>query len=143
MASNDKAALGLTCPRCLASLPVPSLSAGRQCRCPHCQLVFDLPQATGTAAGSEESLPSPDTRPPAAGLATYIPLICPLCHTRMYATIEQVGQKLTCPDCGRASVVPPPAVAKATAAPATADVYRLANEPEPTAGICGSRSRAT
>ena len=53
----------------------------------------------------------------------------------MYGTVEQVGQKLTCPDCGTASVVPPPrAVAKATAAPAAVDVYPLASEAGPTAG---------
>ncbi len=136
MASNDDVSLGLTCPRCLASLQSSALLAGRQCRCPHCQLIFDLPPPSGTAGGSEESRSRPDERPPAAGLATYIPVICPLCHTRMYGTIEQVGQKLTCPDCGRQSVVPPPpAKAKVTAAPATVDVYRLANEPEPTAVV--------
>jgi DNA-directed RNA polymerase subunit RPC12/RpoP len=54
----------------------------------------------------------------------------------MYGALEQVGQTLTCPDCGRKSVVPPPAVkAKATAVPATVDVYRLASEVEPTAGV--------
>ncbi|HEV2971591.1 MAG TPA: hypothetical protein VGY55_16565 [Pirellulales bacterium] len=37
----------------------------------------------------------------------YFPVICPLCHTRMTATEDQVGQMLTCPDCRRKVVVPP------------------------------------
>jgi DNA-directed RNA polymerase subunit RPC12/RpoP len=136
MASSDDASLELACPRCLASVQIPSLLAGKQCRCPHCQLVFDVPKLARTAAGGEESPVDADARPPVAGLATYIPVVCPLCHTRMYGTIEQVGQTLKCPDCGRTSVVPPPRpAAKAIAVPATVDVYPLASEVEPTAGV--------
>jgi DNA-directed RNA polymerase subunit RPC12/RpoP len=98
-------------------------------------MVLDVPQPTGTAAGSEEPPLGQDARPPPAGQATYISVICPICRTRMYGTIEQVGQTLTCPDCGTAAVVPPPpAVAKATAVPAPVDVYPLAGEREPAAG---------
>jgi predicted RNA-binding Zn-ribbon protein involved in translation (DUF1610 family) len=38
----------------------------------------------------------------------YIPVVCGLCGTRMYGTEDQVGQSITCPDCGRQCVVPPP-----------------------------------
>jgi DNA-directed RNA polymerase subunit RPC12/RpoP len=53
-------------------------------------------------------LPGVD-QPAADSLAykRYFPVICPLCHTRMTATEDQVGQTLTCPDCRRKVVVPP------------------------------------
>ncbi len=38
----------------------------------------------------------------------YIPVICPICKTRMLATPEQVGQELVCPDCQTCCRVPPP-----------------------------------
>lgn len=37
----------------------------------------------------------------------YIPVVCPICHTRMLATVDQVGQRLICPDCETPSIVPP------------------------------------
>jgi len=37
-----------------------------------------------------------------------IPLVCKLCQTRMYADVDQVGQLVTCPDCGTPVVVPRP-----------------------------------
>ena len=39
----------------------------------------------------------------------YIPVICPVCKTRMLATPEQAGQELVCPDCQTRCRVPPPA----------------------------------
>ncbi len=44
----------------------------------------------------------------------YFAVVCPLCHTRLEATREQVGQSITCPDCRRPFEIkaPPPAVAK-------------------------------
>jgi uncharacterized protein YbaR (Trm112 family) len=41
-----------------------------------------------------------------------------LCHTRLHATEDQVGQVMVCPDCGTANVVPP---AQAIDAPAPLD----------------------
>ena len=38
----------------------------------------------------------------------YIPVVCPVCKTRMLATPEEVGQELVCPDCQtRCQVLPP------------------------------------
>jgi DNA-directed RNA polymerase subunit RPC12/RpoP len=38
---------------------------------------------------------------------TYIPVSCPVCSTKMYATPEEVGTELTCSDCETKVVVPP------------------------------------
>ena len=35
------------------------------------------------------------------------PVYCKLCHTLMYASEEQVGKEMTCPDCYTQTVVPP------------------------------------
>lgn len=38
-----------------------------------------------------------------------IPVVCSLCQTRMYATVDQAGQEKECPDCGRMNpIVMPP-----------------------------------
>lgn len=39
---------------------------------------------------------------------THIPVICSLCHTRLHATLDQVGQEIVCPDCLTSNTVPPP-----------------------------------
>jgi len=36
-----------------------------------------------------------------------VPVVCSLCHTRMYATIDQVGQEKECPDCGKMNLIKP------------------------------------
>jgi hypothetical protein len=43
----------------------------------------------------------------AAHLPKYIAIPCPKCDTLFYATEQQVGQTMACPDCGRKQVVPP------------------------------------
>jgi DNA-directed RNA polymerase subunit RPC12/RpoP len=42
-----------------------------------------------------------------AASKTYLPVKCSLCRTVMYATPEEVGSELTCPDCETSTVVPP------------------------------------
>jgi len=39
----------------------------------------------------------------------YIPVVCRVCHTRLLATEDQLGQTMTCPDCSTANVVNLPA----------------------------------
>ncbi|MEN6452014.1 MAG: hypothetical protein ABFC96_16110 [Thermoguttaceae bacterium] len=48
------------------------------------------------------------TRPDGVSTAepTLIPVQCPVCNTRMLATLEQAGGKIVCPDCGRAASLP-------------------------------------
>jgi uncharacterized protein YbaR (Trm112 family) len=44
----------------------------------------------------------------------YFAIVCPVCHTRLEATRDQVGQSITCPDCRRPFEIkaPPPPAAK-------------------------------
>ncbi len=72
---------------------------------------------------SQQTGSSPAVQP------AYIPVICPVCRTRVYTTIELVGQKLVCPDCGTPTVVPPPEPpAKPVAAPVAGEGYPLCEE---------------
>jgi hypothetical protein len=72
----------------------------------------------GIAAQSQSATPGSDDEyrvlpgvdqpsPGSTAYSKYFPVLCPLCHTRMYATEAQVGEKLECPDCRRSVVVPP------------------------------------
>jgi uncharacterized protein YbaR (Trm112 family) len=58
-------------------------------------------------AGTLVSLPPPPDD-------KFFAIVCPLCHTRLEATREQVGQSITCPDCRRPFEIkaPPPRAAK-------------------------------
>ena len=80
----------------MARLKAPSVVAGKRHRCPRCQLVFEVPQQTQATVqdnGYALRLEGDST----ASREVYIPVICTVCHTRMYGTLEQVGQELICP----------------------------------------------
>lgn len=107
------------CPVCHARMHPETSQIGRQAICPDC----------GTATTVERPPAPPPKKPPRTAdeigeypLATetpatpkripaseqeYVAVVCSLCHTRMLATADQVGSKMTCPDCGTATVVPP------------------------------------
>jgi DNA-directed RNA polymerase subunit M/transcription elongation factor TFIIS len=129
MTSADDRSLRFTCPQCLALLKTASAPAGTRLRCPRCQFVFQAPHEASVPR-RRDVYPLHETGGPSlADQAMYIPVTCTLCHTRMYATPEQVGQTLVCPDCGRSTVVPPPAApAKIAAPPLVAEGYALQQE---------------
>ena len=60
----------------------------------HVAKVYEGSSTYGLLA--ENQLP-PDTQ--------LVPVICSLCHTRMYATVDQIGQEKDCPDCGKMNLV--------------------------------------
>ncbi len=113
--------ISLVCPLCRSQLYARPDQIGRQIQCADCDKVVTV------VAPREEPVqpPAPPSRddvyavcdwdwesPPAATeTRRYVPVVCKLCHTRMHATIDQVGQSLVCPDCGTATKVrrPPPA----------------------------------
>ncbi len=59
-----------------------------------------------------------------------IPVMCRVCHTRSYATVDQIGQELICPDCHARNTVK--AITPSTSSPVrptyTGDEYRLAED---------------
>jgi DNA-directed RNA polymerase subunit RPC12/RpoP len=69
----------------------------------------------------------------------YLSVVCAICHTRMYAEDGQLGQSMTCPNCGTVCAVersaePPPA-AEASLAPKTStgeyDICTTGGQPSP------------
>lgn len=63
---------------------------------------------------------------------SYVPVHCRICDTRMYATVAEVGTKVTCPDCGAKTQVKMVATKAGHAPPITVpgEAYEL-SEPAP------------
>ena len=84
---------------------------GARLACPSCQANIVVPEAPEVSkpSGAEEH-EIYDVRPDDAAPddRTYVTVLCPLCHTRMYAAEEEIGQKMTCPDCGTHTTVARP-----------------------------------
>ncbi len=100
-------------------------------RCPVCHWEFTIPTAEQVAAlarrsQSEYALSRPGNRPvpESSAYQTYLAVVCRVCGTRMYATPEQVGDEMECPDCGTFTKVAPPVVdpAESSPRPAPAEV---------------------
>ncbi|NUQ61768.1 MAG: hypothetical protein HUU20_04725 [Pirellulales bacterium] len=115
------------CPRCMTRLEAKISQAGMRQRCPVCYWQFTVPTAeriaeTTRRSRSEYGL-SQDGRqalPDSAAYQTYIAVICRVCGTRMYATPDQVGHEMTCPDCDARTMVVPPAPSPAASTPGAA-----------------------
>ncbi len=125
---NDKS-LQFMCPQCVAPLKAPMVLAGTRCRCPRCQFVFQTPtESYRPPSGDPYGLRDASAAEP-FGPSGEISVACSLCHTQMSATVDQIGQTLICPDCGRPAVVPPPAPPpKASVAPTVVETYALHGE---------------
>lgn len=92
---------------------------GQELKCPDCGARTKVPpppkkQSTNVPAaleGEQYELWGVEEQPlPAALVAAqpkYIAVNCRHCDTLMYATEQQVGQSITCPDCGKLLKVPP------------------------------------
>ena len=83
--------------------------AGARLICPSCQANIVVPEApkVSTPPGAAEKHEVYEVRPDDAARddRAYVTVLCPLCHTRMYATEDEIGQKMTCPDCGTNTTV--------------------------------------
>lgn len=109
------------CSVCGTRMYATPAQVGQEMRCPDCDTPVQVaPPPTKTApsegdkpatAAEEYPIYQGEGQPPADHhevYQRYIPVVCPICHTRMLATLEQVGQRLICPDCETPSIVPPP-----------------------------------
>jgi DNA-directed RNA polymerase subunit RPC12/RpoP len=93
------------CPHCTAPLRARSTHAGRRQRCPLCQSAVVVPPKS-RRTDFEQYLLHDDVGP-AIEAVPAIAVDCPVCRSRLTAPEDQVGQKIACPDCGTAVVVPP------------------------------------
>jgi DNA-directed RNA polymerase subunit RPC12/RpoP len=129
----------VVCPVCHARLHAEESQIGQKIVCPDCgtptivtrppEKPAKKPQRSAEEIG-EYPLASEAVRKPRSVPAAeqrYVPVVCSLCHTRMHATVDQVGSNMICPDCGTATVVPamPPPRAKIDVMAGADDGYAL------------------
>jgi DNA-directed RNA polymerase subunit M/transcription elongation factor TFIIS len=121
--------------------------AGQRQACPHCGKTLKVPGTTPSPtqrpAVSPPEAAKPTPAPSVAGLAN-IAVRCPVCGTRLYATREQAGKSLVCPDCLETVAVPPaspgaparqapPSAGQSRSAPSANSARPPAASPSPTA----------
>jgi DNA-directed RNA polymerase subunit RPC12/RpoP len=131
MTSADNAPLSFSCPQCHKRLQAPANLAGTQSRCPHCQSTLRVPLHSRTTEKVEGYALEGDLGATLTKPQGEIPVNCPVCHARMLADENQIGQKMVCPDCGTPTpVVRPPQEPPKKPARTAAEVgeYALANE---------------
>ena len=88
-ARDDQIGSTLACPDCDSPVPV----RGRPEKPVKVKHVPKVYEGSSTYELLAENRLPPDTQ--------LVPVVCSLCYTRMYATIDQVGQEKECPDCGK------------------------------------------
>lgn len=92
---------------------------GKPIKCPDCHAETIVPppevvkpkKPLAAMEGDQYDVWGVDEAPSVAEMLAaqpkYIAVVCRMCQTLMYATEDQVGASLKCPDCGTANVVPP------------------------------------
>ncbi len=88
----------MTCPHCQVRLKVRLADLGTQRACPRCHQSITVGKRQTTDAH-----PARDSE-----AKNEFSLVCSACKSTFYATPNQIGQKLDCPDCLTEHVVPQP-----------------------------------
>jgi len=100
--------LRFSCPHCEAPLKASREAIGRPLDCPKCQRKLTVPEFPGGGWDDEEEyqLRAADSpQVPEGDEPFYISVNCSVCHTRMFARKDELGQMLACPDCGKKNLV--------------------------------------
>ena len=111
---------GFGCRVCETRLIARKTDVGKHLRCPDCGARNEVPRPLkpeikktpeamfGEQYGVWGIDDSPTTEDLKAHQPFFFPVYCRVCDTLMHARLKQVGQSLTCPDCGAKTQVPPP-----------------------------------
>ena len=112
--------IGVECRVCQTRMYGRADQVGQKLKCPDCGARTEVPpppkpkpkNIPAALEGEQYELWDADEQPlPSALIAAqpqYIAVVCRQCDTLMYAGLDQVGQTITCPDCGKKHTVPPP-----------------------------------
>lgn len=106
------------CPLCGTHMQAREDQAGREMTCPDCRQPMTVPAApprrrmkrgpTEVDEGAAYGIRTEGEPPTDTVALSAIPVVCPLCKTRLHTTEDRIGRKMVCPDCDRLFVVPPP-----------------------------------
>ncbi|MEX2317214.1 MAG: hypothetical protein WD669_08680 [Pirellulales bacterium] len=96
MVSSQQPMVKFACAACRAQYEVPESMAGKRGKCAKCGADMQVPAVKSAARKADQRSPQ------------YVPVECRVCQTLFYGTLEQVGHKMKCPDCGALTVLPPP-----------------------------------
>ena len=124
------------CPSCSATMRASETEAGEKRKCPKCDTTFRIPSASGSpSAGSSPTAPAKTSRKPKRKQKkeeSLVPVVCGVCSTRIYATLEQVGTSVKCPDCYTQNPVKMPERKQIKSGPDLSEIgeYDLAPAPE-------------
>ncbi len=124
--------IGVECHLCGTRMYGGPDQIGKELKCPDCGARTVLPRPKpkkknipAALEGEQYELWEPDVEPLPSEMAAhqpkYIAVSCRKCDTLMYATEQQIGQIIACPDCGRKHVVPAPAKPKPKPSPMASD----------------------
>ncbi len=106
MTSSGESSVSYLCPQCQTKLTANSEDTGQRRQCPQCGKTVKVPGVPSQARSGQQGAESGSATSSSTGGVANIPIVCPLCGTRMYATKKQVGQTMVCPDCLETVVVP-------------------------------------
>lgn len=125
--------IGVACYLCGTRMYGSPSQVGQKLKCPDCGARTELPPPPKPKAknipaameGEQYELWDADAQPLPSELIArqpkYIAVRCRQCDTLMYATEQQVGQRIACPDCGTKHIVPPPCEPKPAHSPVVSD----------------------
>ncbi len=117
MGKSPSSAFAMQCPHCPARLRVTEADLGTERSCPRCGQRITIAR------------PQPRHSDPAQQARSEFGIRCKLCGTLFYATHDQIGQTIDCPDCLTehlvAAPVVPPVRKPIFTSPADVDEYQL------------------
>lgn len=120
--------VGVNCLLCGTRMYGTLADVGKELKCPDCGRLTKLPppevkkkRIPAAMEGEQYELWEGDNQPWGVTLSAagphYVAVECRLCQTHLQATIDQVGKKIRCPDCGAETLVRVPATGVKTKAP--------------------------
>ncbi|HEX5472158.1 MAG TPA: hypothetical protein VFW73_09735 [Lacipirellulaceae bacterium] len=111
--------IGFECRVCGARLYDKPENVGKKLKCADCGALTEVPpppnpkppNIPAALEGEQYELWEPDeplSNQVVAAPSKYIAVRCHRCDTIVYATTNQAGRQIACPDCGTKNIVPPP-----------------------------------
>ncbi len=125
--------IGFLCRVCDTALAARTKDVGRKAKCPDCGALTAVPpppkphpkKVPKAMHGQQYGLWGVDDAPSPAEIKAkqpkFFPVFCRNCDTMMHARPEQIGKKLSCPDCGAKTIIKEPPKPKPKKSPLVPD----------------------